>query len=101
MACLFENGCVIFHCHLPAQSQSNDSYSHNKEPCLSVGTKRDQDCLGFFFYYKKYEWTELLDCIWQYRYNKIHQYKNLIVKLDRERGKYEEIKKDVISNDGV
>lgn len=55
MACLFENGCVIFHCHLPAQSQSNDSYSHNKEPCLSVGTKRDQDCLGFFFYYKKYE----------------------------------------------
>ena len=32
---------------------------------------------------------------------KIHQYKNLIVKLDRERGKYEEIKKDVISNDSV
>lgn len=32
---------------------------------------------------------------------KIYQYKNLIVKLDRERGKYEEIKKDVISNDSV
>ena len=31
----------------------------------------------------------------------INLYKNLIVKLDRERGKYEEIKKDVISNDGV
>ena len=27
--------------------------------------------------------------------------KILIVKLDRERGKYEEIKKDVISNDSV
>lgn len=31
----------------------------------------------------------------------INLYKNLIVKLDRERGKYEEIKKDVISNDSV
>ena len=46
MTCLFENGCVFFYCHLPAQSQSNDSYSHNKESCLSVGTKRDQDCQG-------------------------------------------------------
>ena len=47
MTCLFENGCVFFYCHLPAQSQSNDSYSHNKESCLSVGTKR-----GFSFIIK-------------------------------------------------
>lgn len=53
MACLFEDGCVIFYCHLPAQSQSNDSYSHNKEPYLSVGTKRDQDCQGVFLLLKK------------------------------------------------
>ena len=51
--------------------------------CLSA-RKGIRTVNGFFFYY-----------------NKIHQYKNLIVKLDRERGKYEEIKKDVISNDSV